>query len=287
MDRVETEKLAEGIPSMRRRRALGQLLALPASAALCVPWADAAGQAAPVQPADATATRGTLRIALEGTYPPFNFRDPASGQLAGYDVDVAHTVAMRMDLNPEFVLTEWSAILPALRAGRVDVAISQVIITPQRERAFDFSAPYLYSHSRLIVRQNERATYGTLADLKGRKLGVRQNSVFEQQAMAIPGIDVKRYPAVPENLQDLAFGRIDALLDDSLLVGYLVKQTQLPLKAGARIGAPLRIGIAMRKGRPQLKLAIDNALREARSDGTLRALSLKWFGQDASNMPPV
>ena len=279
--------MAEGIASMRRRRALGQLLALPASAALCTPWAGAADPAAPVQPADASATRGTLRIALEGTYPPFNFRDQASGQLAGYDVDVAHTVATRMGLNPEFVLTEWSAILPALRAGRVDVAISQVIITPQREKTFDFSAPYLYSQSRLIVRENERATYGTLADLKGRKLGVRQNSVFEQQAMAVPGIDVKRYPAVPENLQDLAFGRIDALLDDSLLVGYLVRQTQLPLKAGARIGAPLRVGIAMRKGRPQLKLAIDNALREARSDGTLRALSLKWFGQDASNMPPA
>ena len=279
--------MAEGIASMRRRRALGQLLALPASAALCTPWAGAADLAAPVQPADASATRGTLRIALEGTYPPFNFRDQASGQLAGYDVDVAHTVATRMGLNPEFVLTEWSAILPALRAGRVDVAISQVIITPQREKTFDFSAPYLYSQSRLIVRENERATYGTLADLKGRKLGVRQNSVFEQQAMAVPGIDVKRYPAVPENLQDLAFGRIDALLDDSLLVGYLVRQTQLPLKAGARIGAPLRAGIAMRKGRPQLKLAIDKALREARSDGTLRALSLKWFGQDASNMPPA
>ena len=279
--------MAEGIASMRRRRALGQLLVLPASAALCMPWAGAADLAASVQPADASATRGTLRIALEGTYPPFNFRDQASGQLAGYDVDVAHTVATRMGLNPEFVLTEWSAILPALRAGRVDVAISQVIITPQREKTFDFSAPYLYSQSRLIVRENERATYGTLADLKGRKLGVRQNSVFEQQAMAVPGIDVKRYPAVPENLQDLAFGRIDALLDDSLLVGYLVKQTQLPLKAGARIGAPLRVGIAMRKGRPQLKLAIDKALREARSDGTLRALSLKWFGQDASNMPPA
>lgn len=279
--------MAEGIASMRRRRALGQLLALPASAALCVPWVRAADLSAPVQPANASATRGTLRIALEGTYPPFNFRDQASGRLAGYDVDVAHTVATRMSFDPQFVLTEWSAILPALRAGRVDVAISQVIITPQREKAFDFSAPYLYSQSRLIVRENERATYATLADLKGRKLGVRQNSVFEQQAMAVPGIDVKRYPAAPENLQDLAFGRIDALLDDSLLVGYLVRQTQLPLRAGARIGAPLHVGIAMRKGRPQLKLAIDKALREARSDGTLRALSLKWFGQDASNLPPI
>lgn len=276
--------MAEGIENGGRRRVLGQLLALPASAALCPQWADATGRA---DPADARGPRGTLRIALEGTYPPFNFTDPASGQLTGYDVDVARTVATRMGLEPQFVLTEWRQILPALRAGRVDVAISQVIITPQRAKAFDFSSPYCYSQPQLIVRENERATYRTLADLKGRKLGVHQNSVFEAQARAVPGIEIKRYPAVPEKLQDLAFGRIDAVLDDSLLVGYLINQTQLPLKAAARIGPPERVGIAMRKGRSGLKLAIDKALLEARSDGTLRALSRKWFGHDASSMPPT
>jgi len=273
--------MAEGIANDGRRWVLGQLLALPASAALFTPWAGASGLA------DPPGTRGALRIALEGTYPPFNFTDPASGQLTGHDVDVARAVATRMGLEPQFVLTEWSAIMPAVRAGRVDVAISQVIITPQRAKAFDFSAPYCYSQPQLIVRKNERASYRTLVDLKGRTLGVRQNSVFEEQARAVPGIRIKRYPAVPENLQDLAFGRIDALLDDSLLMQYLIRKTQLPLKAGARIGAPEPVGIALRKGRPAFRLAIDKALREARLDGTLRALSLKWFGQDAGSMPPT
>jgi cystine transport system substrate-binding protein len=274
--------MAEGIANGARRRVLGQLLALPATAALSAPWAGAAGLA---DQTDAPGTRGKLRIALEGTYPPFNFRDPASGQLTGHDVDVARAVASRMGLEPQFVLTEWSAILPAVRAGRVDVAISQVIITPQRTKAFDFTAPYCYSQSQLIVRKNERATYRTLEDLGGRTVGVRQNSVFEEQARAVPGIKIKRYPAVPENLQDLAFGRIDALLDDSLLMLYLLRKTQLPLKAGARIGALEPVGIALRKGRPAFRLALDNALSEARSDGTLRALSLKWFGHETSSMP--
>ena len=207
-----------------RRRGMTLAVALVLTA-LCAPWAHAADRA------NAAATRGVLRIALEGTYPPFNFRDPKSGQLTGYDVDVAREVARRLKRQPQFVLTEWSAILPALSAGRVDVAISQVIITPEREKAFDFSAPYLYSQFQLIVRKNERTTYRTLADLRGRKLGVREGSVFEQRARAVGEIEVKRYPAVPENLQDLAFGRIDAVLDDGLHVDYLVKHTQLPLKA--------------------------------------------------------
>jgi cystine transport system substrate-binding protein len=102
--------MAEGIANDGRRRVLGQLLALSASAALFTPWAGAAGLA---DQADLPGTRGTLRIALEGTYPPFNFTDPASGQLTGHDVDVARAVATRMGLEPQLVLTEWSAILPA------------------------------------------------------------------------------------------------------------------------------------------------------------------------------
>lgn len=227
--------------------------------------------------------RGVLRIAVEGTYPPFNFKDPKSGHLTGYDVEVARLVAAGLKLKPQFVFTEWSAILPAVTSGKVDAAISQVIITPEREQGFDFSVPYTYSSFQLIVRKNERATYRSLADLKGRKLGVRQGSVFEQQAKEVKGIEVRSYPAVPENLQDLAFGRIDASLDDSLMVSYLLKHSELPIKAGPRVGKDARIGIAIRKGSPQFKAAVDRILSQARADGTLRRLSIKWFGIDASS----
>lgn len=258
------------------RRAVFKL-ALAVAASLTVP---ASAQAADLL-ADAK-TRGTLRIAMEGTYPPFNFKDPKTGQLAGYDVDVARLVAGKLGLKPEFVTTEWAAILAGLAAGKYDVIVSQVGITAKREQVFDFSRPYTYSSPQLIVRKNDRATYNSLHDLKGKKLGVGQGSVFEQQAKAVPGIEVKSYPAVPENLQDLAFGRIDAALNDSLMVAYLLNNSQLPIKAGARVGAPERMGIPFRKGSPQFKAAVDRILADAAADGTLTAMSLKWFGVDAS-----
>lgn len=231
---------------------------------------------------DTVKARGSLRIAMEGTYPPFNFKDGKSGQLAGYDVDVARALAAKLGLKPEFVSTEWSAILAGLAAGKYDVIVSQVGITAKREQAFDFSQPYTYSSPQLIVRRNESASYTTLADLKGKRLGVGQGSVFEQQAKAVPGIEVKSYPAAPENLQDLAFGRIDAALNDSLMVAYLLKHSQLPIRAGARVGAVERMGVALRKGQPKFKAAVDQALAELRADGSLKAMSVKWFGSDAS-----
>jgi cystine transport system substrate-binding protein len=245
--------------------------------------------AAPAMGADLLASarsRGTLRIAMEGTYPPFNFKDQKTGQLAGYDADVARLVAAKLGLKPEFVTTEWSAILAGLGAGRYDVIVSQVGITPKRELAFDFSRPYTYSSPQLIVRKNDAARYATLADLSGKKVGVGQGSVFEQQAKAVPGIIVKSYPAAPENLQDLAAGRVDAALNDSLMVAYLLKNSKLPIQAGARVGAIERTGIAFQKGSPQFKAALDKVLQEAGADGSLKAISVKWFGSDVSRPAP-
>jgi len=231
---------------------------------------------------DTVKARGTLRIAMEGTYPPFNFKDPKTGALAGYDVDVARIVAAKLGLKPEFVSTEWSAILAGLGAGKYDVIVSQVGVNAKREQAFDFSAPYTYSSPQLIVRKNETAKYHSLADLNGKKLGVGQGTVYEQQARALPGITVKSYPAAPEELQDLAFGRIDAALNDSLMVAYLLKSSTLPVKAGARVGETTRMAIPFQKGNPKFKAALDQALAAAAADGSLKQASLRWFGTDVS-----
>ena len=263
------------VPILPSRRSFG-LAAVVLAVGCTLPAA--AGAADLLETARA---RGSLRIAMEGTYPPFNFKDK-SGQLAGYDADVARAVAARLKLKPEFVTTEWAAILAGLAAGKYDMIVSQVGITARREQAFDFSRPYTYSAPQLIVRRNDAAKYATLADLKGKRVGVGQGSVFEQQVKAVPGIEVKSYPAAPENLQDLAFGRIDAALNDSLMVSYLLKNSQLPIKAGARVGVPERTGIAFRKGSPQFKAAVDKVLLDATADGSLKTLSLKWFGTDAS-----
>lgn len=268
--------MVEVVTKMGRRR-LVAACAMGVMAAMVLPAAQAADLMSQAR------ARGALRIAVEGTYPPFNFKDPKTGQLTGYDVDVARLVASRLRLKAQFVHTEWSAILPAISSGKVDAAISQVIITPEREQVYDFSVPYTYSGLQLMVRKNERATYRSLADLKGRRLGVRQDSVFEQRAKEVPGIEVKSYPAVPENLQDLAFGRIDASLDDSLMVSYLLQNSALPVKAGPRVGKVAHIGVAFRKGNPQFKAAVDRVINDARADGTMRRLSLKWFGIDASS----
>jgi cystine transport system substrate-binding protein len=244
--------------------------------------------ALPACAADLLATvkaRGTLKVAMEGTYPPFKYNDQKTGELAGYDVDVARLLGAKLGLKVEFVSSEWASILAGLSANKYDVIISQVGINPKREQAFDFSVPYIYSMPQLIVRKDEKAAYKALADLKGKKLGVGQGSVYEQQAKAVPGIDVRSYAAAPDTMSDLASGRLDAALNDSLMSAYLLKISKLPIRAGAQVGAVERMGIPFQKGNPQFKEALNKALADISADGSLKAVSLKWFGIDVSKAP--
>jgi cystine transport system substrate-binding protein len=228
--------------------------------------------------------RGTLKVAMEGVYPPFNFKEK-NGELAGYDVDVARLVADKLGVKLEFVTSEWASILAGLASNKYDVIISQVGINPKREQVFDFSTPYIYSSPMLILRKDDKNNWTALEQLKGKRVGAGQGSVYEMQAKAVPGIEVKGYPASAETLQDLALGRIDAALNDSLIAAYMLKTTKLPIKAGARVGATERMGIPFQKGNPQFKAAIDKALADAAADGSLKAISMKWFGTDVSKAP--
>ncbi|GAC1334551.1 MAG: cystine ABC transporter substrate-binding protein [Collimonas sp.] len=234
---------------------------------------------------DTVKARGTLKVAMEGNYPPFNFKDPKSGQLEGFEVDVAKLLAAKLGVKPEFTTTEWSGILAGLGAGKYDVIINQVGITEARQKAFDFSQPYTLSTAQLIVRKDEKRSFPTLESLKGYKLGLGQGTNFEQKAKAVAGIDVKTYPGSPEYLADLASGRIDAALNDRLLVGYLLKSSNLPLKAGATFGDIDKIGIPFQKGNPKFEVALNKALDDILKDGSFKQVSFKWFGFDVSKAP--
>ena len=74
-----------------------------------------------------------LRVGTEGVYSPFSYHDPATGQLTGYDVDVARAVGEKLGVRVEFVETPWDSIFAALEADRFDVVANQVTITPERQ----------------------------------------------------------------------------------------------------------------------------------------------------------
>lgn len=233
---------------------------------------------------DSVKQAGVLKIGLEGTYPPFDSRN-SKGELVGFDVDVAKALCARLGVKPQFIPTEWSGIIAGLQAGKFDVIINQVTITPQRQQALDFSQPYTYSAAQLIQRADDKRDIKSLSEFKGKlKLGVTLGTNYDQMAKAVPGINVQTYSGAPEKLADLMAHRIDATIDDRLMLPYIIKTSHLPLRPGEILkGADQEMGIPFRKGNPKFAKAINDALTAMKKDGTLKKISMHWFNTDVTH----
>ncbi len=227
-------------------------------------------------------TRGTLRVALEGTYPPFDYQD-SSGNLVGFEVDLADAITKRLGVKPEFVPTKWDGILAGLDSGRYDVIMNQVTITPERLKKYDFSQPYTISGIQIITRKGEDKTLSKPADLAGKAVGVGLGTNYEQWLRAnVPQAIVKTYDDDPTKYADLRAGRIDAVLNDRLVVGYMIAHSDGQIVAAGEPFAKQEQGIALRKGSTDLQDALNKTLDDLHKDGTFKTISLKWFGIDVS-----
>jgi cystine transport system substrate-binding protein len=226
--------------------------------------------------------RGTLIVGLEGTYPPFNYQDEG-GNLVGFEVDVAKAVAEKLGLEPEFQPTKWDGLLAALQSGRVDVVVNQVTVTEERRQTFDFTQPYTVSGIQIIATPATAAEIEGPEDLAGRPVGVVLGTTYEDWLREnVPEADIRTYDDDPTRNQDLRAGRIDAILNDRLIVASLLEQFSGQIVAVGEPFATQEQAIAVAKGNDDLVQALDQALSELREEGTLAEISTKWFGADVT-----
>ena len=228
-------------------------------------------------------SRGTLNIGLEGTYPPFGYQDE-NGNLVGYDVEIARAVAERMGLKPNFIPAKWEGILAALDVGRFDIVANQVTMTPAREKVYDFSTPYTFSGLQLLVRKDRLKDIKGPDDLAGKKVGVLLGTNHEQWLQAnTPKAEIRTYEDDATRNQDLLVGRIDAVLNDRLIVGSVLKVYGGNLQPAGEPLSHEREAIAVKKGNAELLAAINQAMASLLADGTFKRISEKWFTQDVSH----
>lgn len=226
--------------------------------------------------------RGVIQVGIEGTYPPFNFQDE-NGKLTGFEVEFGEALAKELGVKAEFQPTKWDGILASLESSRLDVVINQVTISEERKKKYDFSAPYTVSGIQVLTRKGEESQFSKPEDLAGKKVGVVLGTNYEQWLNEnVPQADIRTYDDDATRNQDVRVGRLDAILGDRLAAFELIAKTGDSLAVAGAPFAPQEAGVAMRKGNPQLLAAIDKAIAKLRADGTLKAISEKWFKADVT-----
>lgn len=225
---------------------------------------------------------GTIKVGLEGTYPPFNFQDE-SGKLAGFEVDFATALAKELGVKVSFQPTKWDGILASLESGRIDVVINQVTISDERKKKYDFSTPYTVSGIQALTRKRDADSVKSAADLAGKKVGVGLGTNYEKWLKEnVPQADIRTYDDDPTKFQDLNVGRIDVVLVDRLAAFEMVAKTGERMAVAGDAFSRQESGIALRKRNPELLAVINQAIEKLRSDGTLKQLSEKWFKADVT-----
>ena len=265
------------------RRPLTALI-ITATAALAL-TACASGSS---QPADTAAagddlglvTAGTLTVATEGTYRPFSYHDE-TGELVGFDVEIAEAVAEKLGLEVSFQETQWDAIFAGLDAGRFDVIGNQVSINPEREEKYLFSEPYTVSPGVIVVNADDESI-SSFDDLAGKTTAQSLTSNWYTLAEE-SGATVEAVEGWAQAVALLEQGRVDATINDSLtFLDYANTEDASGLKVAAETDDPSLSAFAFTQDKGALVAAIDEALAELRDEGVLAEISEKYFGEDVT-----
>lgn len=238
----------------------------------------------------APASAETLRVGMECTYAPFNYRTD-SGELAGYDVDVAKGVAEIIGAELEFVCQQWDGMIPALLANKFDLIVASMSITESRLEKIDFSSPYRDSVGRIVGKSGQDLN---LFDADGKpipenfaglRIGLERASTYESWFNAkLPDAEVVLYDGNEAMYLDLVNGRVDAIMTNPMKAHLRFLSTEEG--SGFEFISPaiseveyfgIGVGIGLRQGQPELKERLNGAIKQLINEGKLTEYALKYF----------
>ena len=226
--------------------------------------------------------RGSIIVAMEGTWAPWTYHDE-NDDLVGYDVEVAQNIAEKLGVEVEFIEGAWDGLLAGLDAGRYDIMVNGVGVTDERAEKYNFSTPYAYNKTAVIVR-GDYDEISSMEDLNGKKTANTISSTYAAQAEAY-GATVTGVDDLNQTIELLLSKRIDATLNAEVVFNdYKKEHPEADVKIATYTDEVEKIAIPIRKGDDTATLldAVNDALDEMAKDGTLTELSEKYFGMDIS-----
>jgi cystine transport system substrate-binding protein len=224
---------------------------------------------------------GVLVVATEGTYRPFSFHEGGSGDLTGFDVEIARAVGEKLGVDVKFEETQWDAIFAGLDAGRFDMIANQVTLTPEREAKYTFSQPYTVSTGVLVVRA-DNTEISSFEDLDGKTSAQSLTSVWYTLAED-HGASVEAVEGWAQAVALVQQQRVDATINDKLTyLDYATTEDASGVKVVAETDDTSQSAFPFAKGSTSLAAAVDDALETLRADGTLAEISTKYFGADVT-----
>ncbi|GDX33087.1 amino acid ABC transporter substrate-binding protein [Actinomycetes bacterium] len=270
--------------------------AAPESAAPSAPAAEPS-EAAPAEPTtllERIQRDGVLRVSTDPAYPPQSSFDEATGEWAGFDIDVATEIANRLGTTVQWETPSWDVLTAGNWNDRWDISVGSMTITDERDKVLQFTTPYYFTPAGVAVGAGSDIT--SIDQLSGKRVGVCGACTYEyylNRTLKIPGFDfdfivpedieVVTYDTDSTGIQDLALGRIDAMVSTVPTLEEAIKKGKKIALIGETIfQEPLSVATDRGSMLPSDTLVseINSVIEAMRADGKLSELSMKWYGVD-------
>ncbi|WP_243723050.1 transporter substrate-binding domain-containing protein [Actinomadura sp. 7K507] len=225
--------------------------------------------------------KGALTSCTHLPYPPFQSEDQKTGKVVGFDVDIIDLVAKKLGVTQKVVDTPFETMKTgsALNAGKCDIQMGGMTITPERRRFMDVSDPYFDATQALLAKKGSGVT--SLDDVKSKKLklGSQAGTTGEDHVKG-KGFDPRSFDNSNAELNGLRTGQVDVIVqDDPVVKGWLKDPANSGLEIVASLDTGEQYGMWMRKDHnPELVEITNRAIAEARADGTYKKIHEKWIG---------
>ncbi|MDF2632408.1 MAG: amino acid transporter substrate-binding protein, partial [Caproiciproducens sp.] len=235
---------------------------------------------------------GKLVLGLDNSFPPMGFVDPKTGELVGFDIDVAREACKRLKIELKTQPIDWENKTAELNNGNIDCLWNGFSKTAERDKEFNLSIPYMKNEQIILIKTD--APYKSLADLSGKTIGVQSdssaeaalnsNDTFKKTLKSVVQID--NYSKAVLELQN---GTIDAIAIDEVVARYYLTNNPNAYKVLQDSGKDASLAtedyvIGFRKADNALKVKIEGVLKEMAADGTLTTISKKWFDKDVNTV---
>ncbi|WP_164667779.1 transporter substrate-binding domain-containing protein [Virgibacillus doumboii] len=220
----------------------------------------------------------TYSVATDANFQPFEWKNPDTGEMEGFDIDLMRAIAEEQGFNVEFETMAFDGLLASMRTGKNDIGIAGISITEERDEFIDFSEKYY--DSGLILAVPVDSDIESIEDVDGIKVGSRQGSTSNEYLKANTDAEVQAYPQIVTAYEDLKKGRLDAVLYDLPNVKYYIKENaQDELKTVGKVLEGQPYGIAMPEG-SDLVDSVNEGLAAVKENGTYAEIYNKWFGTE-------
>lgn len=217
-----------------------------------------------------------LRVGSETTFPPFEFTE--GDKYVGFDIDLSQAIAKEIGYKWEFRSMGFDALIPALRAGDIDMIAAGLDPTEDRKKVVLFSDPYFTEGGYTVIVRKDNTTIQGFESLEGKTIGAQIGTKPADMAKAIPGAKAKEIDSNAQMFLELKAGTIDAIIIDKAVGMYYLKQGA---DADAKIvGTPTDntgLCLAISQNNPDLLKKVNEALATLKKNGEYQKIYDKWF----------